>query len=445
LKIVSQGNHFLTIGAEKHIMVMLNREAIIDYILRDKPFRGVERELEIRMVSGKITSIVGPRRSGKTYYLLYLLNNRFRDALYLNFENIFLKSISGEEFFEVIKIFTEVRGHHPKTLLLDEVQEVRGWETLLRTLLDYGYSIIITGSSSRLIGMELATQIRGRTIPYLLLPFSFREFLRVRGVEPPRYSTFEEEGRILGLLDQYLKIGGYPEIVLAEDDFTREKILRTYLDEIFLKDFVERHGIRSIELGRFLFEFIFQNYSNEISIKRIVDHLEQRTPLSKKTIYAYLDALRDTLGVFFLERYSPSVYVRKTWPRKVYIADVGLARPLQVSRDVGKKMENICFLELLRRTNLEPLLEIYYYRDYQNYEVDFIVKRGDLIRELIQVSYASGRDEVGRREFRGLVRAGERLGCRDMRVLTWDLEDTVSYRGYNIRLTPLWRWLLGTG
>ncbi len=421
---------------------MLDRDALIDYLKREKPFTGVERELEITTMKNKITSIIGPRRAGKTFYMLYLLNHGFQDALYLNFESMILKNIKPEEFLEVIKICNEVLGYSPKTLLLDEIQEVEQWDVLLRTLLDYGYDIVVTGSSSKLMSKEISTRLRGRSISHLLLPFSFGEFLRARGVKMEKYMTFEETGSVLNFLREYLEYGGYPEIVLSGDTFLKEKLLMSYFDEIFLNDFVERHEIRSIELGRLLFEFIFQNFSKEMSIKNIESFLRERVPLSKKTIYSYLEKVRDTLSVFFVDRFSFSVYLRKTWPKKVYIADVGLAIPISFSPDVGKRMENAVFLELMRRTNHDPLLEIFYFRDYQGREVDFVIKRGSAVNELLQVTYASGRDEIENREIKSLIKASELMKCKNLTVITWDYENREEIKNRKIRFIPLWKWLL---
>ena len=146
--------------------------------------------------------------------------------------------------------------------------------------------------------------------------------------------------------------------------------------------------------------------------------------------------------MFFLEKYAPSVYVRKSWPRKAYIVDIGLARPLQISKDIGKKMENIVFLELIRRFNLDPLMNVYYYKDYQHYEVDFVIKKGMNIKELIQVTYASNLDEIDPREIKGLVKATEKTQCKNLTIITWDLEDEISYKNNLIKLMPLWKWLI---
>jgi len=421
---------------------MIERKAIIDYIKKEKRFSGIKRELKISPIKGKITSIIGPRRSGKTFYLLYLLNSKYQKALYLNFELFFLKKISPSEFFEIIKLHNEIKGYTPKALLLDEIQEVNDWQSLLRTLLDYGYEIVVSGSSSKLLSREIATQLRGRSISYLLLPFSFREFLKAKNFEPEKFLTFEEMGKILRLLREYLDFGGFPEVVLSESRFQKEKLLKTYFDEIFLKDFVERHKIKSIELGRLLFEFMFQNFSKEISIKNIQRYLEKRTPFSKKTIYSYLENIKDTISVFFLDRFSLSVYARKSWPKKVYIADTGSSIPLGFSGDIGKRMENIVFLELLRRTNKKPLMEIFYWKDYQQREVDFVIKEGLKIKQLIQVSYVSDKNEINEREIKALLKVSKDLKCKDLLCITWDYEDVEAIGRKKIKFLPLWKWLL---
>ncbi len=421
---------------------MINRRGVIDYIKREKRFVGFERELKLMRVKGKITSIIGPRRAGKTFYMLYLLNQKYPKALYLNFELLFLKKILPEEIFDIIKIHNEVKGYNPRVLLLDEIQEIKNWETLLRTLLDYGYELVVTGSSSKLLSREIATQLRGRSLSFLLLPFSFREFLTTKKFRADRFPTFEETGRILKFLREYLNFGAFPEIVLSRNTFQKEKLLKTYFDEIFLKDFVERHEIKSIEMGRLLFEFMFQNFSKEISIKSIETYLKSRTPFSKKTIYHYIENIIDTLSVFFVDNFSLSVYARKSWPKKTYIVDTGLSRVLGFSEDIGKKMENVVFLDLLRKTNQNPLLGFYYWKDYQQREVDFVIKEGVKIKQLVQVTYASGKDEIERREIKALLKAGKELNCKNLLCITWDYEGEEILKGRKIRFVPLWKWLL---
>ncbi|MEM0259740.1 MAG: ATP-binding protein [Thermoproteota archaeon] len=417
----------------------MNKELIKDYFIREKKFKGIKRELEIKDVKDKAISILGPRRAGKTWYMLYLLNTLYKDSLYINFEDLAFRNVRAEDFFEILKIFVEVKGFSPKTILLDEIQIVEGWESLVRTLIDREYKVFITGSSSKLLPKEIATQLRGRTINYLLLPFSFREFLVANNFEIKQNYTFEEKGSLLKFLDRYLKEGGYPEVVFSDE---KEKLLKRYFDEIFLSDFVERHKIKSFELGRFLFEFIFQNFGKEISINKIGKTIRERVNFTNKTLYDYIDKLQDTLNVFFVDRFSKSIYIRRSWPKKVYVVDTGISVLVRFSKDVGKLMENIVFLELLRKTNSAPLQEIYYWKDYQQNEVDFVIKEGLEIKQLIQVTYASSKDEIEKREIRALTKASELLKCENLLIITWDYEDELKVNNKTIKFIPLWKWLL---
>jgi len=409
------------------------RKLIEDFFSRERKFEGIQRELEIADTD-KIVSIVGPRRAGKTWFFYYLLD-KVEAGCYISFEDIAFRNLKLEEIFDVIKIFSEVK-YRPKTLLLDEVQVLEGWQILIRSLYDRGYKIFITGSSSRLLPKDISTQLRGRTLSYILLPFSFREIVEAKKLKLDS-RIFEERGIILKALREYLAYGGFPEIVLGRD---RDRIIRQYFEEIFYKDFVERHKVKSLEFGRFLFEFAFQNYSKEISFRKIKNFFSKK--ISDTTLYGYVEKLQDTMAVFFLEKFSPSVYLRRSWPRKIYVCDTGISRMLDLSNDIGGRMENAVFLELLRKANQDPIFRVYYWKSIHGEEVDFVIKRGSRIIELLQVTYASGRDEIERREIKSLVKAGNELKCKNLKIITWDYEDEIKMDGKTVRCIPLWKWLL---
>jgi Predicted ATPase (AAA+ superfamily) len=120
-----------------------------------------------------------------------------------------------------------------------------------------------------------------------------------------------------------------------------------------------------------------------------------------------------------------------------------MIRAVAMREDLGSMMENIVAVELLRRRSYWSRdMEVYYWKDYQQHEVDFVLKKGTEIRQLIQVTYASSRNEVERRELDSLLRAGELLNCRNLIVITWDYEDEESMGNRDIKFVPLWRWLL---
>jgi len=408
----------------------LVRDYIIEWVKR-RTARGIRRELRVPWRKDKIISIIGPRRAGKTYYFYQLIRKDRKNSLYLNLEDTRLIDVSFREIRELLRIYMEIAGKPPKNLFFDEIQNLKNWEIALRELLDLQrYNIFITGSSSKLLSREIATQLRGRTFSYLLLPFSFREFLQAKKATVKGPLTMDEAAAIKGLLRDYLEFGGFPEVVFEREE--RERILKEYFEMILFRDVVERHGLRNMGLARFLLSFFLQNFSREFSVNKISKAIRPRK-FGKNTLYSYVDKLQDSVAIFFLNRFSLKVYQRESWPKKVYVCDTGLTKIMRFSEDLGKLMENSVFLELLRQTNRRPLLEIYYWRNSQHAEVDFLLKEGAVIKQLIQVTYASGRDEIERREIKSLLRASKETGCNNLLIVTWDYEDEAKIDGKNIR------------
>ncbi|MGB9728707.1 MAG: ATP-binding protein [Thermoprotei archaeon] len=421
----------------------MNREKIIKYIedwYNKKLPELVERELKIDLIKDKIICIVGPRRAGKTYFFFQLIKNINANSLYLDFEDVALLDVKYDEILDIINLYHEVTGKELNNVFLDEIQNIENWESAVRTLLDRtNLNVFVTGSSSKLLSREIATQLRGRSLSYLLLPFSFREFLEAKNFELRKVLTDKDRAIIKNLLKEYLDYGGFPEVVLSEN---KEKILREYYNTILFRDFVERFNLKSISVAKFLFEFIFQNIANEISINKIVNYFKaQKIPFGKNTIYDYVDKLQDTLIFFFIERYTKSVYKRKAFPKKIYITDLGLNKVIRFSEDLGKRMENIVYLELLRKTNYNPIQEIFYFRDRKR-EIDFVIKQGPEVKQLINVTYASAKNEIAKREINSLIETSDLLNCKDLLLITWDYEDEIKINNKRIKIIPLWKWLI---
>ncbi len=399
----------------------------MDYLKEYEEFKPelIERELSVPLDSQFIVSIIGPRRAGKTYYL-FQLSEKVQNYLYLNFEDSRLYGISHKDLRDVIRVFIEIYGKEPEYLFLDEIQNLRNWEIIVRELHDLRkYRIFLTGSSSKLLSREIATQLRGRTLSYLLLPFSFREFLKARGIAVKKYLSRDEAARIKHHLLEYMEFGGFPDVVLSDGKI---KILSEYADLVLFRDFIERHQIKNLELARFLHSFVIQNFSKEISVNSIFNRLKSMgVRVSRNTVYDYLSKLEDTAFFFFLRRFSRKPHLRESYPKKIYLCDTGLTKLFRVSEDKGKLMENIVFLELLRWINRKPTMEVFYWRDYQRREVDFVIKEGHGTKQLIQVTYELT-PENERREIGNLLRASEELGCESLAVITWDQSDNEEER-----------------
>jgi len=362
--------------------------------------------------------------------------------LYVNFEDTRLIDIGFKEIKETVRVYRELSGQEPECLFFDEIQNIDRWEIALRELLDKNkYKILVTGSSSKLLSREIATSLRGRTLTYMLLPFSFSEYLKAKEI-PFNSLTKDEEPVMRENLEEYLNYGGFPEVVLEEE---KERILKEFFDQILFRDIVERHQLRNINMARFLLTWFAQNFAREISINKIMHFFaSQGRKFGKNTLYDYVDKIEDSISVFFLKRYSETIYNRETWPKKTYLCDTGISRVARFQRDTGRLMENAVFLHLLRNTNLNPLEEIYYYVSSVG-EVDFVVKDGQKIKQIIQVCYDTDDLLTKEREVKSLLKSAEVFNCRNLLVVTWNYRGTEEHNKKTVQFIPLWEYLSADG
>ncbi len=418
------------------------RDYIIDFQKSELPSM-TPRELAVQLKATLACTIIGPRRAGKTYYLYQLMRSPPKPAvLYLNFEDTRLASATFKDFLAIVNLHTELTGIKPEYILFDEPQTVNAWERGVRTLLDKReFKIALTGSSSKLLGRELATQLRGRTITHLMLPYSFREFLASQNVQLPKLISSSEAAKLRNYLNTWLEWGGYPEVVKTADISEKMKILSSYRDLIIYKDVIERYKIKAPFLAKLLIDYLITNFAKEFSINAFFNLLKSRNiRVSKKTLYNYLSFVEDSVAIFLLEKYSPKLKEQKLSPKKVYLCDTGLA--YNQREEKSRQMENMVFLQLKRMQNLNPVLEIFYWKDYQQHEVDFVLKEGRAITQLIQVTYAESRTDIQKRELSSLLSAAKELKCRALEVITWNYENTERRDGKKIVFVPLWKWLL---
>ncbi len=209
---------------------------------------------------------------------------------------------------------------------------------------------------------------------------------------------------------------------------------------VLYRDLIERYKIENPEVARFLLYSTIQSFTKEFSLNKIYKQLKQKTEVSNKTIYAYSTYLEEIFFAFFLRKFHFSYKKSLLSMPKVYINDNGLAN-LAFSPEIGKCMENLVFIEL-KKKELEGKHEIYYWKDYQQREVDFVIKEGIKVKQLIQVTYASDKDEIEKRELKALVAASKELRCNNLLVITWDYEAEEKIDSKKIKFLPLWKWLL---
>ena len=319
-----------------------------------------QRDLVIPLGSGKIVVLVGIRRSGKTF-LLHDIQQRLiaggvdrRQIIRLSFEDDRLHPIKPEEFDLILQAHAELYpdlAGKPRTFLFDEVQSAPGWERFVRRLQDtQAGEVYLTGSSSQLLSSEIATGLRGRCLSYEVFPLSFGEFLRFQGQEAEYYTT-EGEGRLAAALDDYLHIGGLPEVVLA-DASLRPRILREYLDLVFYRDLVERHKVGNPEVLKEILRYCMGNPASLFNPHKLYQDMRSRGySLGKDTIYKYIHFLEEAYLLYLAPLCDPSIRKQAINPKKMHPVDwsVGLVYRPGKMIDMGRRLETAVYLHHRRK------------------------------------------------------------------------------------------------
>ena len=393
----------------------------------------------------RILAIVGPRRSGKTYFMFQLIesllkNSKYtkKDILFIDFEDYRLSNFTENTMDDLLAAFHQLAGKYPVFLFFDEIQHLPNWNRVLRTLHNRRrFKIIVSGSNSKLLGSEVSTELRGRYEDILMLPFSFQEYLRYRNISYTQSSLrTASRGTIIAAFDDYSKHGGFPEVIIASSKFERLKLLQNYFKSILYRDIIERYNIKARHLLDMIMNDVLNNYSSIFSISRFEKLLKGNSlPGSKRTISNYLQYLREAFFIIVNDKFSYSARRRMMNPKKVYLTDTGFAsigHPFMENR--GRILENIVAIELFRREN-----ELYYFKNKK--ECDFIVKQDSGLTTAIQVCWElNNRNE--KREIDGLTEACDSLNLKSGIILTYAQEGKRVAADKVISILPVWKWLL---
>lgn len=427
-------------------MIEQFKNLIADFHERKLPQDIVSRDLPLPETAGKIQSIIGPRRAGKTWFLYSLIQTErqsgvdSRRQLYINFEDERFQ-FNAQSFQQILDAYQQLYPDialNDVSFYFDEIQVVPGWERFLRRLQDtIASKIYVTGSSAKLLSREIATQLRGRTLSSTLLPFSFRERLRHADIDTENIYSTANRNRIASLFEEYLHRGGYPEILdVDRESFIR--ILQEYGDVLLYRDILERHDLHNPHVVREFMLRLIANNSKLISVNKFYNDFRSRgLRTSKDTLYSLLDHFEDAYAILTLKKYDPSISRREQSQNKVFVNDPGYAtayRPT-FSEDAGQKLETVIFLELSRRRQ-----EVFYF-NRDNSECDFVVtKQGEPVN-LIQVCYALN-EENRNREIKGMEAAMRVTGRKSGLLLTNNQEERIETAAGEIQVLPAWRWLL---
>ncbi|MDR1789732.1 MAG: ATP-binding protein [Opitutaceae bacterium] len=357
--------------------------------------------------------LTGIRRCGKSTLQGQLMRESNR-PFYCNFDDIRLAGMTSDDFALWLEVFNETAGADAD-VFLDEVQEVEGWQRLVRTLLDAGRRVCVTGSNASLLGHELGAKLTGRHESRTVWPFCYSEYLTATGQE-----------RGVESLQNYLSDGGFPAYLRER----RDTLLNDLLRDVLLRDVMVRHRLRETRHLNNLFLYLSANIGLPVSLQKLTKNLE--IPAVTHTS-RYVEYLQDAYLLFALPKYSPSFRARVVAPPKYYAIDTGLLRAVspQAAPDRGRRLENALLLDFLRRGETPS-----YAAEHDAWECDFVT--GDTVWQACwQLN-----EENTKRETRGLLAAKAQTRAKRMVILTaQNHSQTLTHEGEKIEVIPAWEWL----
>ncbi len=407
------------------------------------------RQKKFVQIPSKANVVIGMRRTGKTFFCYQKMQELIANGtpiaqmLYLNFEDDRLLGFTIHDFQAILDVYFAQYPEHRDTrchFFFDEIQSIAQWELFIRRLLDTeNVQVYLTGSSSKLLSTEIATQLRGRSLTTEIFPFSFAEFLKYHQLfdKPPTRWGARTVSVLRRAIRDYLQIGGFPEVQTLEHDI-RIEVLQGYIDSVLLKDVIERHKVNNITAIKYLVRHLMNSPGGRFSVNKFYNSLKTRSvKCSKNSLYEYLEHLTDAYLFYRVPIHSRSEKSRMQTPAKIYTIDTGLlnAMSFRNSANDGALLENLVFMQLRRNGYM-----IEYVNTKEGYETDFLARHpiNNEIK-LVQVCWDLSDEKTYQRELRGLQTVMDALSITTGTIVTYDDEANLDN---NITIIPIWKWLL---
>lgn len=402
------------------------------------------RNIDIPINLNIVISIIGARRSGKTYVLYKaiqeVLNSGIdkKKILFLNFEDERLE-FQTKDLDLILQAYSEL---FPETDLkdvyffFDEIQNIKGWEKFIRRIFDTkSRKIFITGSNSKLLSTEIATELRGRTISYTIYPLSLSEYLDFHNIKKDLYPQ-KNKSKIIHYTKKFLLEGGFPETVFFEKKH-RLKILQQYFNVMIFRDIVERYKISDTKTLKFFIKKIFASVTKPFSVNKTYNDLKsQGYKISNTYLYNYFEYCNNIFISQSINKFDFSEIKQEKSDKKTYIIDTGLLSAIEfsVSRNAGKLLENMVALEFMKAEK-----ELFYFKN--NNECDFIVKDKEKLFP-VQVSYDISDSETLKRAIKGLLEACKYIDSKEGTIITFDNEEEIVHNNIKINIVPVYKYFL---
>jgi uncharacterized protein len=396
---------------------------------------GIEREQlsEIVRAANLPHAIIisGLRRVGKSTLLAQLAHRIGSDQFYyVNFEDDRLLGFQADDANDLYQVLVELFGER-KIFVLDEIQNVEGWEHFVRRFMDMGHKFYITGSNASLLSRELGSRLTGRYIAVELFPFSFTEFVKFQEYILPDLNrlTTVDTAHLQQTLTEYVHRGGIPDPL----KYPELPLLRTLYDDVLYRDIATRYRVEEVRALKELAFYLMSNIASPISFNRLKNQLRLG---SLNTVKNYIEYMENSWLLFTVNVYDYSVKRQQIAAKKIYSIDTGLAGAIgfKFTANTGKMLENLVFLVLRRKTK-----EIYYYTSPAGYEVDFYLPES---RQLIQVAQNIDNPATRERESRALADAMQALKISRGIILSDANAPAIKDNNLTIEIRSLVEWLL---
>ncbi len=413
---------------------------------------GLERPLYVDKIlnllkENNVIAETGIRRCGKSFIARQAVKRLIKGA---DGKNVLIINLEDERFIsrdyglllQAYESYKSILKPDRKPLIvIDEAQEVEGWEKFVRGLTERNEAkFIITGSSSKLLSSEYSTLLSGRQITLYVAPLSFPEFLAFKGMKTDQLNMVTNAEKIRRHFDEYLHFGGFPVVALNSE---KNELLLSYFDTIMVKDVISRYKLRNEAKLRSLAKFYLTNIASEITYNSVSRFLN----IPVKTAQRFSEYIASSSVIFFVDRLSFSPKEKENSPRKVYSIDNGIASAIGTNfmEIRGRMLENIVAQHIYVHCKKDRNSSMYYWREKgqgsKGKAVDFVIKRGNALYP-IQVSYSIRDPKAKEREISALIKCAKELNVKKCIIITYEYSGKEKIEGISIEYKKAYNWLM---
>ena len=381
--------------------------------------------------------VIGVRRSGKSTICHKVLLQQHIKYAYANLDDDRLFDFQTSDLNTLLSCIYQLYGQDINYILLDEIQNVEGWHLFVNRLLRTGFHVFVTGSNAKLLSSELATHLTGRYNEIRLFPFSFAEYCDYKQIDTHGLTTKAKAIVKIAFAD-FLANGGFPELMHIRNKRT---YVQGLIDTVISKDIKQRYRLRNIEALHLIANHLINNACQEINFDELAELFGLGSAVTAKKYVGYLT---QAFLIIQMHKFSFKSRVRLR-VSKGYVVDTGIIANRDdalLPENVGWRLENVVYIELLRRA--APLFhDIYYYKPTsRSKEVDFVVCEQGRVIELVQVAYDIESPKTFKRETDALIQAADKLHCSNLTLVALTDTRNETIQSHTIHIHSAIEWLL---